>query len=196
MCVVNLDYLWWRQVQVSVYCARRIPAHRRYTQCSILLHHIDICFLTCICLSPISQTQTYLCVVVGPGLVSKSPAFMWSIVSHSAGPHVQKNGNRAPITGGGRSRHNLHRVCKTAVTAPPRAGCVVFHCRSVNHHLQTLTRCLSVNHHLLILTSCLSVNHYLLILTRCLSVRASRNFSTFARTTFTPPSFLSALLEN
>ena len=27
MCVVNLDYLRRWQVQVSVYCARRIPAH-------------------------------------------------------------------------------------------------------------------------------------------------------------------------
>ena len=38
MCVVSLDYLWRWQVQVSVYCARRIPAHLRCTQCSILLH--------------------------------------------------------------------------------------------------------------------------------------------------------------
>ena len=45
VCVVNLDYLCRWQVQVSVYCARRIPAHLRCTQCSILLHLIDICFL-------------------------------------------------------------------------------------------------------------------------------------------------------
>ena len=36
------------QVQVSVYCAWRIPAHLRCTQCSILSHLMDICFLTCI----------------------------------------------------------------------------------------------------------------------------------------------------
>ena len=36
------------QVQVSVYCAKQIPTHIRYTQCSILLHIIDICFLPCI----------------------------------------------------------------------------------------------------------------------------------------------------
>ena len=48
VCVVSLDYLCWSQVQVSVYCARRIPAHLRCTQCSILLHLIDICLLTCI----------------------------------------------------------------------------------------------------------------------------------------------------
>ena len=48
--VVILDSLCRLQVQVSVYCARRIPVHLRCTQCSILLHLIDICFITCICL--------------------------------------------------------------------------------------------------------------------------------------------------
>ena len=55
VCVVSLDYLCRWQLQVSVYCTRRIPAHLRCTQCSILLHRIDICFLTCICLWQISQ---------------------------------------------------------------------------------------------------------------------------------------------
>ena len=45
---VSLDYLCRWQFQVSVYW--RIPAHLRCTQCSILLHFMDICFLTCICL--------------------------------------------------------------------------------------------------------------------------------------------------
>ena len=94
VCVVSLDYLCWWQVQVYVYCARQIPAHLRNTQCSILLHLIYICFLTCICMWQISQIQTCLRVVVGPGLVSTSPAFMRSIISHPAGPHgrlAQKN---------------------------------------------------------------------------------------------------------
>ena len=47
---VSLDSLCRGQAQVSVYCAWRIPAHLRCTQCSIMLHLIDICFLTCICL--------------------------------------------------------------------------------------------------------------------------------------------------
>ena len=47
---VSLDYMCRWQVQVSVYCAWRIPAHLRFTQCSILLYLMDICFLTCICL--------------------------------------------------------------------------------------------------------------------------------------------------
>ena len=90
MCVVSLDSLCWWQVQVSVYCARRIPAHLRCTQCSILLHLIDICFLTCICLWQISQIQTCLRVVVGPGLVSTSQAFWRSIASHTAGLHGRR----------------------------------------------------------------------------------------------------------
>ena len=47
---VSLDSLCRWQVQASVYCAWRIPAHLRCTQCSILLHLMDIWFLTCICL--------------------------------------------------------------------------------------------------------------------------------------------------
>ena len=80
-----------------MYCAWRIPAHLRCTQCSILLHLMDICFLTCICLWQISQIQTFLFRVVGPGLVSTSPAFVSA--SHPAGPHgrhAQKTVNRAP----------------------------------------------------------------------------------------------------
>ena len=65
-----------------MYCAWRTPAYLRCTQCSILLHLMDICFLTCICLQQISQIQTRLCDVVGPGLVSTSPAFVRSRASH------------------------------------------------------------------------------------------------------------------
>ena len=49
--------------------------------------------------------------VVGPGLVSTSPAFVSNSASHPAGPHgrhAQKTVNRAPITGGEEVRHNLH----------------------------------------------------------------------------------------
>ena len=47
---LSLDSLCRWQVQVSVYCAKRIAAHLRCTQCSIMLHIIDIYFLPCICL--------------------------------------------------------------------------------------------------------------------------------------------------
>ena len=67
---VSPDSLCRWLVQVSVYCAWRIPAHLMSTRCSIVLHLMDICFLLCICLWQISQIQTCLCVVVGPGLVS------------------------------------------------------------------------------------------------------------------------------
>ena len=110
---VSLDSLCRWQFQVSVYCAWRIPAHLRCTQCSILLHLMDICFLTCICLWQISQIQTFLFRVVGPGLVSTSPAFVSNSTSHPAGPHAQKTVNRAPIAGDGEVRHNLHSSLST-----------------------------------------------------------------------------------
>ena len=119
-----MDSLCRWQVQVSVYCARRIPAHPRCTQCSIMLHLIDICFLTCICLWQISQIQPCLRVVVGPGLVSTSPAFMRSIASHPAGPHgrlAQKTVIGPPLLGAG----GVDTLCQTAVTDPPRVCCVV-----------------------------------------------------------------------
>ena len=54
-----------------MYCAWRIPAHLRCTQCSITLHPKDICVLTCICFSQISQIQTRLFEIgrplLGPG---------------------------------------------------------------------------------------------------------------------------------
>ena len=124
---MSLDSLCRWQVQVSVYCALRIPAHLRCTQCSILLHLMDICFLTCICLWQISQIQTFLLKVVGPGLVSTSPAFVSSSANHPAGlhgRHAQKTVNRGPIAGGGEVRHNLQ--LESAVTAPPLVGSVVW----------------------------------------------------------------------
>ena len=104
VCVVSLDFQCRWQVQVSVYCARLIPAHLRCTQGSFMLHLIDICFLTCICLWQISQIQNCLRVVVGPGLDSTSPAFMRSIASHTAGPHgrlAKKTVIGPPLLGAG-----------------------------------------------------------------------------------------------
>ena len=108
-----------------MYCAWRIPAHLRCTQCSILLHLMDICFLTCICLWQISQIQTFLFKVVGPGLVSTSPAFVSSSASHPAGPHgrhAQKTVNRGGST-------QFAQQLETTVTAPPLVGCVVWSLR-------------------------------------------------------------------
>ena len=105
VCVVSLDSRCRWQVHVSVYCSWRIPAHLRCTHCcSIMLHLMDICFLTDICLQQISQIQTHLFVVVVPGLVSTSPTFVSSSASHPAGPHGrlgQKTVNGPLLRGAG-----------------------------------------------------------------------------------------------
>ena len=86
--VVSLDFCADGK-STYLYCARRIPAYHRCTQCSILLHSIEICFLSCIFGGRYSKPIRFG-VVVGSGLVSTSPAFMRSSVSHPAGksgPH-------------------------------------------------------------------------------------------------------------
>ena len=126
---MSQDSLCRWQVQVSVYCAWRIPAHLRCTQCSILLHLMDICFLTCICLWQISQIQTFLFRVVGPGLVSTSPAFVSNSASHAVGPHgrhAQKTVNRAPHRWGRGGSTQFAQQLESAVTVPPLVGCVVW----------------------------------------------------------------------
>ena len=123
---MSLDSLCRWQVQVSGYCAWRIPAHLRCPQCSILLHLMDICFLTCICLWQTSQIQTFLFKVVGPGLVSTSPAFVSSSASHPAGPHAQKNGKSGPHSWGRGGSTQFAQQLETTVTAPPLVGCVVW----------------------------------------------------------------------
>ena len=92
-----------------------IPAHQRCTQYSILLHLMDICFLTCICLRQISQVKTFLGFVVRPELVLTSPAFMRSSSSGSA--WLAKKFNWVPIAVGRRGRHNLHSGLTDSSTA-------------------------------------------------------------------------------
>ena len=123
---VSLDSRCRWQVQVSVYCVWQIPAHLRCTQCSILLHLMDICFLTCNCLWQISQIQTHLFKVVRPGLVSTSPALVSSSASHAAGPHAQKNGKSSPHCWGREGSTQFAQQLVSAVTAPPLVGCVVW----------------------------------------------------------------------
>ena len=65
--------------------------------------------------------------VVGPGLVSTSPAFVRSSASHPEGPHgrlAQKTVYRAP-----KGSTQFAQQFVTAVTAPPIVGCVVW-----SHH--------------------------------------------------------------
>ena len=125
VCVVSLDYLCLWQVQVSVYYARRIPAHLRCTQCSILLHLIDIGFLTCICMC-IANPDLFVC---GSRTWSRIRPLLrgaLTAIQRVRMIGMPKNGNRVPIAGGGRGRHNLYRVCHTAVTDPLRVGCVIW----------------------------------------------------------------------
>ena len=125
---MSLDSLCRWQVQISVYCAWRIPAHLRCTQCSILLHLMDIGFLTCICLWQISQIQTFLFKVVGPGLVSTSPACeqQRQPSSGSAWPACPKNGKSGPHCWGRGGSTQFAQQLETTVTAPPLVGCVVW----------------------------------------------------------------------
>ena len=113
---MSLDSIYRGQVQVSVYCAWRIPAHLRCTQCSILLHLMDICFLTCICLWQISQIHTCLCVFVGPGFVLASPAFMRST------PAI----HRVRMAGLPKKTVNQFVTAVTAMPSPPLVDCVVW----------------------------------------------------------------------
>ena len=83
---------------ICVLCLADTCTSEVRTQCSILLHLMDICFLTCIYLWQISQIQTFLFKVVGPGFFSTSHAFVSSSASHPVGPygrHAQKTVNRA-----------------------------------------------------------------------------------------------------
>ena len=128
---MSLESLCRWQVQVSVYCAWRIPAHLRGIQCSILLHLMEICFLPSICLWQISQIQTCLCVVVGPEFVSTSPAFMRSRASHPAGPHdrLAQNGKSSPHCWGWAVSTQFAQQFVNTVTATPIVGYVVWsHC--------------------------------------------------------------------
>ena len=85
--VMSLDYLYIWQVYVSVYCTRRIPAHLRCTQYSILCTlSISASYRKFVC-GRYCKSRLVCVFVVGPGLVSTSPPFMRSTASHPAGPH-------------------------------------------------------------------------------------------------------------
>ena len=83
--------------------------------------------------------------VVGPGLVSTSPDFMRIIASHPAGPHgrlAKKTVIGPPLLGAGA----IDTICKAAVTASPRVGCVVWsrNCGVINYIIQFITICCPV----------------------------------------------------
>ena len=140
-------------------------AHLRCTQCSIMLHLIDISFLPCICLWQILQIETRLCVVLGPGFVSTSPSFMRSS-SHPAGPHgrlAPKNGKPGPYCGA-RGFDTLCtavcRLCRWESTKHPK----LIHCMIVNikHTIPGLQKTCPI-HQLLSETVC-NLSHIIIII--------------------------------
>ena len=126
---MSLDSLCRWQVQVSVYCAWRIPAHLRCTQCSILLHLMDICFLTCICLWQISQIQTFLFKSCRTWIgldITRFCEQQRQPSSGSAWPTCPKNGKSGPHCWGRGGSTQFAQQLESAVTAPPLVGCVVW----------------------------------------------------------------------
>ena len=115
------DSLCRLQVQVSVYCAWWIPAHLRCTQCSILLHIMDIYFLMCIYLWQISQIQTCLCVFVRPGFFTTSQAIQRICMAG-----LPKNCKSGPHCWGREVSTQFAQQFGTAVAATLLVGCVVW----------------------------------------------------------------------
>ena len=127
--VLCLCELWVRIICVDGRSRYLYIAHLRCTQCSFMLHLIDICFLPCICLWHVSQIQTCLCVVVGHGFVSTSPVFMTSSSNHSrriAWPACPKKGKSGPHYWGREVSTQFAQQFVTAVTTPPLVCYVVW----------------------------------------------------------------------
>ena len=107
-----------------MYCAWRIPAHLRCTQCSILLHLMDICFLTCICLWQISQIQSCRTWI---GLdITRFCEQQRQPSNGSAWPACPKNGKSGPQCWGRGDSTQFAQQFEFAVTATPLVGCVVW----------------------------------------------------------------------
>ena len=104
-----------------MYCAWRIPAHLRCTQCSILLHLMDICFLTCICLWQISQIQT-----CRTWISLDITRFCEQQRQPSSGSACPKNGKSGPHCWGRGGSTQFAQQLETTVTATPLVGCVVW----------------------------------------------------------------------
>ena len=123
---MSLDSLCRCQVQVCVLCLADTCVFNP-------VHLMDICFLTCICLWQISRILTRLFNVVGPRLLSTSPAMERSSTSHPAGPHdrlASKTVNRAGSTqfdtGSTQFDTGSTQFAQQFVTAPPLVESVVW----------------------------------------------------------------------
>ena len=126
---MSLDSLCRWQVQVSVYCAWRIPAHLRCTQCSnpvapygyllsdMYLFMADITnpdFLVKSCRTWIGLDITRFCEQ------QRQPS------SGSAWPACPKNGKSGPHCWERGGLTQFAQQLETIVTAPPLVGCVVW----------------------------------------------------------------------
>ena len=63
-----------------MYCVWRIPAHLRYTQCSILLHIMDICWLCVLIVEGMSIVVK--CYVLSNQCNQPTPGFVQHIDAH------------------------------------------------------------------------------------------------------------------
>ena len=81
-------------------------------------------------MADITNPGSFLFKVVGPGLVSTSPAFVSSQRRpHPAGPHGRpcpKNGKSGPHCWGRGGSTQFAQQLETTVAAPPLVGCVVW----------------------------------------------------------------------
>ena len=101
VCVSPDSVCIW-QVQVSVYCDRRISAHLRCSQCSILLHMLPTMYLF---MADIANPDLFMCgcrtcICLDITRFNEEQRQPWSA--------CLKTVNRAHISGGGRVRHILH----------------------------------------------------------------------------------------
>ena len=129
VCIVSLDSLCRWPVQVSVYCARRIPAHSGCTQCSILLLYFFVADITntdlfvCDCWTWISIDITH---------------FYEEQCQPSSGSACPKTVNRAPIGGGS----GFHTICTIVChngrdSSTTRRVCRLEPANTFNHEIKT-----------------------------------------------------------
>ena len=116
------DSLCRWQVHVSVYCARRIPAHLWCTQCSI-----DICFLPYVLfMADIANPDLFVC-GCGTWIYLDIPRFYEEQRQPSSGsacPNCSKNGKSGQQYWGREVSIQFSRQFVTAVKCPSLVGCV------------------------------------------------------------------------
>ena len=105
---MSLDTLCRLQVEVSVYCAMRIPAHLRCTVLHPVAPYRYLLHTVYLFMADIANPDLFVCVVVGPGFLSTTAS------SGSAWSACQKTVNRAPLLGTG----GFDTICTSACNRP------------------------------------------------------------------------------